>query len=324
MSLPILALSHNGLKYTLDTDACGYQVGCAFLQEQPRRRYSTDRILEPRVDRCGAQLYDYRKRMLGRSVEHSHATAEPIRKRFQPPHGSRGPTLGPQFGGQFRSARSLAPALGGVRLRGTVPPRHRAPTRWLVALTYRWGDTETVDDEVLCFAVQYDKGSEALLKKVHWDLPQDRPDCFHALVITPVERDAASISVEEFLIEQTEDSFCRFAAETTGMPNSKFNIDRYGFLVRNSPLDGTLQRVVPTQLRPRVLYLAHHPRLGGHPGATSMYYTLRGEYTGHTWPATRLRPYGIALRALRPAGRFSRTRKISSYFPRRAPWSSSR
>ncbi|CDF32918.1 unnamed protein product [Chondrus crispus] len=40
-------------------------------------------------------------------------------------------------------------------------------------------------------------------------------------------------------------------------------------------------RVVPTRLRPRVLYLAHHPRLAGHPGATRMYYTLRREYY---WP----------------------------------------
>ena len=116
---------------------------------------------------------------------------------------------------------------------------------------------------------------------MHWDLPQDLPDGCHALAITPEERDAASISVEEFLRAQAEDAFCRFAAEAVGTPNSKFDIDRYGFLVRKSPLDGTLQRVVPTRLRPRVLYVAHHPRLAGHPGATHMYYTLGREYY---WP----------------------------------------
>ena len=116
---------------------------------------------------------------------------------------------------------------------------------------------------------------------MHWDLPQDRPDGCHALAITPEERDAASISVEEFLSAQAEDAFCRFAAETVGTPTSKFDIDRYSFLVRKSPLDRTLQRVVPTQLRPRVLYLAHHPRLAGHLGETRMYYTLRRKYC---WP----------------------------------------
>ena len=112
------------------------------------------------------------------------------------------------------------------------------------------GDTEQVDDEVPCFAVQYDEGSEALLDKVHWDLSQGRPDGCHALAINPEERDAASISVEEFIRAQAEDAFCRFAAETVGTPNSKFDIDRYDFLVRKSPLDGTLQRVVLTRLRP--------------------------------------------------------------------------
>ena len=35
VSPPVLALPRYGRKYTLDTDACGHQVGCALLQEQP-------------------------------------------------------------------------------------------------------------------------------------------------------------------------------------------------------------------------------------------------------------------------------------------------
>ena len=35
MSPPVLALPRCGRKYTLDTDACGHQVGCTLLQEQP-------------------------------------------------------------------------------------------------------------------------------------------------------------------------------------------------------------------------------------------------------------------------------------------------
>ena len=88
---------------------------------------------------------------------------------------------------------------------------------------------EETPNEVPCFAVQYDEGREALLGKVRWDLPQNRRDGYHALAITPEERDAASISVEEFLRGQAEDAFCRFAAETFGTPNSKFDIDRYVF-----------------------------------------------------------------------------------------------
>ena len=35
MSPPILTLPLYGKNYTLDTDACGHQLGCALLQEQP-------------------------------------------------------------------------------------------------------------------------------------------------------------------------------------------------------------------------------------------------------------------------------------------------
>ena len=112
---------------------------------------------------------------------------------------------------------------------------------------------------------------------MQWDLLKDSPGSCYALAITTEKRYAASISFEEFIREQAEDAFCCFAAETVGMPNSEIDIDRYGFLVRKSPLDGTLKRVVPTRLRPRLLYLAHHRRLAGHPGATRMYYTLRIE-----------------------------------------------
>ena len=44
----------------------------------------------------------------------------------------------------------------------------------------------------------------------------DRPDGFHALAVTPEERDAASISVEEFLYEHADDAFCRATADTVG------------------------------------------------------------------------------------------------------------
>ena len=282
VSPPVLALPRYGRKYTLDTDACGHQVGCALLQEQPEG---------------GTRPVGYWSRALT-DAERNYTTTE---KECLAVVWSI-LTLRPYLYGSAFNLRTDHEALRWVL---NLADSSGRLARWRLRLAeydyevqYRpgvkhqladgvsrlrtdGGDTAPVDDEVPCFAVQYDEGSEALLDKVHWDLPQDRPDGCHALAITPEERDAASISVEEFLRAQAEDAFCRFAAETVGTPNSKFDIDRYGFLVRKSPLDGTLQRVVPTRLRPRVLYLAHHPRLAGHPGATRMYYTLRREYY---WP----------------------------------------
>ena len=282
VSPPILALPRYGRKYTLETDACGHQVGCALLQEQPEG---------------GTRPVGYWSRALT-AAERNYTTT--IKECLAVVWSIL--TLRPYLYGSAFNLRTDHEALRWVLNLVNSPGRL---ARWRLRLAeydyevqYRpgvkhqlmdgvsrlctdGGDTAPVDDEVPCFAVQYDEGSEALLDKVHWDLPQGRPDVCHALAITPEERVAASISVEEFLRAQAEDAFCRFAAETVGTPSSKFDIDRYGFLVRKSPLDGTLQRVVPTRLRPWVLYLAHHPRLAGHPGAMCMYYTLRREYY---WP----------------------------------------
>lgn len=67
-----------------------------------------------------------------------------------------------------------------------------------------------------------------------------------------------------------------------GDSGSEFDYDHYGFLVRKSKLDCALQRVVPSALKSRLLYLSHYPRLAGHPGGTRLYLTLRRDYY---WPS---------------------------------------
>ena len=49
-----------------------------------------------------------------------------------------------------------------------------------------------------------------------------------------------------------------------------------GLLRRRHPREPDIEQVVlPETLRPRVLQLAHHAKLAGHPGQTSMYYNVR-------------------------------------------------
>ena len=146
------------------------------------------------------------------------------------------------------------------------------------------GETAAVDDEVPCFVVQVSRQEPDVGPvDIDWALPTERSiknarERPQALAVTPERTDISSLSVEEFIQAQAADEFCIHADRTVGEPGSKYDVDRYGFLVRRSPLDGTLQRVVPKRLRAKVLYLAHHPRLAEHPGETRMYYTLRGEY----------------------------------------------
>ena len=149
------------------------------------------------------------------------------------------------------------------------------------------GETAAVDDEVSCFVVQ------VLIQEpdvgpvdIDWAPPTERSiknarERPQALAVTPEQTDVSSLSVEEFIQAQAADEFCIRAARTVGEPGSKYEVDRYGFLVWKSPLDGTLQRVVRKRVRAKGLYLAHLPRLAGHPGGTRMSYTLRREYY---WP----------------------------------------
>lgn len=51
-----------------------------------------------------------------------------------------------------------------------------------------------------------------------------------------------------------------------------------GILVRVSPKDGAVQRIVPEGLQERVLTLAHYPKCAGHPGRDKLFRTLRREY----------------------------------------------
>ncbi|CDF38306.1 unnamed protein product [Chondrus crispus] len=282
VSPPILALPRYGRKYTLDTDACGHQVGCALLQEQPdggtrpigywsRALTNAERNYTTIEKECLAVVWSIltlRPYLYG-SAFNLRTDHEAVRWVLN---------LADSSGRLARWRLRLAEYNYEVQYRPGV--KHQLADG-VSRLRTDGGDTTPVDDEVSCFVVQSQEGSASLLGKVHWDLTQDRPDGFYVLAVTPEERDVSSISVANFLREQADDAFCRAAADTVGEPNSKFDVDRYGFLVRKSPLDGTLQRVVPNRLRPRVLYLAHHPRLAGHPGGTRMYYTLRREYY---WP----------------------------------------
>jgi Integrase zinc binding domain len=53
------------------------------------------------------------------------------------------------------------------------------------------------------------------------------------------------------------------------------DVNTEGILVRNAPLDGSKQIVVPLSLRPRVLRLENSPVVAWHPGVSKMYASMR-------------------------------------------------
>ena len=88
---------------------------------------------------------------------------------------------------------------------------------------------------------------------------------------------------EETLEAQKTDSFCQTVlARQSKRIDSAFFEGPDGLLRRRHPREPDIEQVVlPDTLRPRILQLAHHAKLAGHPGQTRMYYNVRRTYY---WP----------------------------------------
>ena len=91
------------------------------------------------------------------------------------------------------------------------------------------------------------------------------------------------ITIEEILEAQKTDAFCQTVlARQSKRYDSAFFEGPDGLLRRRHPREPDIEQVVlPDSLRPRVLQLAHHAKLAGHPGQTRMYYNVRRTYY---WP----------------------------------------
>ena len=284
LTAPILALPREGYKYTLDTDASEYQLGCCLLQEQP------DGALHP---------IGYWSRALSQAERNYSSTEkECLALVWAVQH------LRPYLEGQQFTLRTDHDAL--KWLLNLRDPSGRL-ARWSLRLqefdfdvVYKPGkshaladgpsrmlteglDKSFFDDEIPCLP-RYD---ERLIRS---DVP--RPHGKHqpspreeATIINLLRRDEqrSPISVEEMLTEQAVDRYCQHMfRKVTDQPGSQFAYDQHGVLMRRAALDGSLQIVVPRTLRRRLLELAHHAPITAHPGRSKMYQTLRRDFY---WPS---------------------------------------
>ena len=93
------------------------------------------------------------------------------------------------------------------------------------------------------------------------------------------------LSKEEIVQEQKLDDFCQ-SVHTTQLSRkgTLYFEDEDGMLCRRHPRDQTMiQAVLPSSLRHRLLRLAHHNPIAGHPGQTRLHRRLRRSYY---WPHT--------------------------------------
>lgn len=77
---------------------------------------------------------------------------------------------------------------------------------------------------------------------------------------------------------QTADAYCNRTRTTVGLPSSTSNKNMNGLLLRLSPIDSAIQKVVPHKMCTRNLHFVDHSSLGGHLGDFQMYDRLRNEY----------------------------------------------
>lgn len=83
-------------------------------------------------------------------------------------------------------------------------------------------------------------------------------------VFANVETEVLSITIEELLKKPKRYVSFKEAPATVGHTPFLSDITRDGVLVRRVPLDEALDNIVPINLRARMLYLSHYPRLTGH------------------------------------------------------------
>ena len=102
------------------------------------------------------------------------------------------------------------------------------------------------------------------------------------LAIDDSAEEISAILIETFVEEQSNDKWCqKIKAKIDNGLIKRYRHDDRGLLVRVSPVYLPVPILVPEKLRPRMLYLAHFPKLAGHPGGSRMFAAMRREFY---WP----------------------------------------
>ena len=286
VTAPILALPRDGYAYTLDTDASEYQLGCCLLQEQPegalhpigywsRTLTSAEKNYSPTEKECLAIVW---------AVQHLRPYLEGQRFTIRTDHDALKWLL------NLRDPRGRL-ARWSLRLQefdyevvykqGKTHALADGPSRLLTEGL----DTSHFDDDIPCLP----RYSKALLRarstgtnRSVWAQPKTE---VNSVLLTRRDIMHSPISIDEMLSEQAADEYCQWARremdrDTQG--KSPFAINQHGVLTRKSTLDGSLQIVVPSSLRQRLLEIAHCAPTSGHPGRAKLYQTMRRVFY---WPS---------------------------------------
>ena len=322
ISAPILALPRPGLPYSMDTDACDYQVGVVLLQLYP------DGTRHP---------IGYWSRSLN-DAERNYSTTE--KECLAVVWGCQilRPYLEGETFGVYTDHQALKWLLGATDVSGRLARWRLRLSEFDFSVEYKTGKKNTLADALsrLPTAGETNVAPDldvpvCTLCVNHCthepgdgdDLLDDEHDLDHyaASHVSTVEPAALSaITHDELVAEQATDAYCRFLRRKihNGV-KIPFEIGDNCLLVRISHRDHARQTVIPIPLRERILHIHHYSKPGAHAGGIRMYNTLR-QYA--YWPSMAVDVYNVVRNCVQCAQQRIKLRKHSGFmklFPAKRP-----
>ena len=280
---PILSLPRKGLPYSIDTDACDYQVGCALMQTHE------DGTRHP---------IGYWSRTLNSAEKNYSVTDKECLAVVWACQLLR-PYLEFEDFVIYTDHQALKWLLGATDVSGRLARWRLRLSEFSFSVEYKKGlkntiadamsrlattglDDTPIDDEIPTFdvnGVEFDNSSEIIDDEDLLDvITSELPD----IDVNDVEPMLTALTPEDIVRSQNNDPFCIAQKQRIDRKQrTRFYVDAYGQLTRKSP-DNFTQIVVPKELQLKVLQLAHHSRVAGHPGGSRLYSTLRRNFYWRT------------------------------------------
>ena len=327
ISPPILRLPKKDLPYSVDTDACGHQVGVVLLQTYEdgtrhpigywsRTLNAAEKNYSTTERECLAVVWGCQ--ILRPYLEGHHVK---IYTDHQPLKWLLGPTDATERLARWR-LRLLEFDISVEYKKGIknqlADAISRIPTE---------GETNISPDLNIPVLSIKEKEEIKILQSMEDDLydDEDHLDFILAQQEDPIAsvpdiEPISALTDEEIILHQYTDRLCGMLRKhlTLG-PSKLYQINDKGILVRISPRDFSTQIVLPKDLRQRVLHIAHHSLSAGHPGGTRMFTTLRKQFY---WPNMALDCFHTVRHCIPCAKRRVNLRKHMSFmklFPARRP-----
>lgn len=299
---PILRLPQPDREYSVDTDACADQIGCALMQtSEDGTRYPVgfwSRSLLPAERNYSASEREclaviWAVQILRPYLERKHFT-------LYTDHSA----LKWMFDLVDVSGRLARWRLRLLEFDFTIKYRKGADNVVADAISRlpTFGFTRTGPDlDIPCFLVEDKETASAekktitsIVDKSNW-LNCDWDPCDHALsdhadrwrqekdIPQALSAEVSLLTIDEIREAQLADPLSQKTRSAISQgKQTPYTEDDRGLIVRVAPVDHSIQIFIPEALRPRALYLAHYTPVSGHPGISRQYYTMRRTFY---WPS---------------------------------------